>query len=99
MKKIRFYLRWISLGALWFFALVLVGWTLWEKDGFWDYRALQGRKVAVLEEKAMLQAKNRELSRQVGRLRDDYEYLEAVAREQLGMIPLHAQIYLLGDRE
>lgn len=98
MKKIVFYLRWTVLGALWFLALTLAGWTLWEKDGFWDYRKLQGQKAAVLEERELLKEKNREFARQVRRLQEDREYMEAVAREQLGMLPLHAQVYLFGER-
>lgn len=99
MKTIQIYVRTLFLVSLWCIALFLVVWAVWEKDGFIDYWNLQDQKASILEEKALLKDKNRELSRRVQRLQEDRAYMEAVAMEQLKMIPLNARIYLFGEKE
>lgn len=85
--------------GLWLFLLVFAGRTLLGPDGFLDYQALLEQHRALIQEKEALERENRDLVRRVWRLQEDWVYIEAVAREQLSMVPPNALIYRFDEAQ
>lgn len=90
MQKILFYGLWVVMGILGIRTLV-------GSDGWLEYQALLERHRGLLHEKEALERENRNLSRRVLRLQEDWVYIDAVAREQLSMVPANALVYRFGE--
>nr|WP_303649819.1 septum formation initiator family protein [Desulfobotulus pelophilus] len=85
------------LYALWVAVAAFGARTLLGTDGFVDYNALRQQHQMLLDEKKSLAVRNAELNRRVWRLQEDWVYIEAVARRQLGMVPEHAKVYMFRE--
>jgi cell division protein FtsB len=69
-----------------FVALLLAVWLIFGRHGLLDLDKMQKeneRFVAVIKE---LKEKNKLLAAEIRRLREDREYLESVARKELGLV-------------
>ncbi|TYT74429.1 FtsB family cell division protein [Desulfobotulus mexicanus] len=86
MKLMIFY-------GLWLFICVFGAYALLGTDGYFDYRQLMSQHAGIKEDKRVLEAERADLLRRVHRLQNDWKYIEAVAREQLLMVPEHAMVY------
>ena len=74
----------ISLCIVTLFAMLLF--SLFSDKGLSDYFELKGERDRLVLENIQLKEKNDELYRAIERLRNDPEYIESVARKELGMI-------------
>ena len=74
----------ISLCIVLLFAMLLF--SLFSDKGLSDYFALKTERDRLVLENIRLKEKNDELYRTIERLRNDPEYIESVARKELGMI-------------
>lgn len=66
--------------------LVLVGLILFGQNGYRDYVRLKAQKNALVMENRTAEEENRLLRHRVDRLQDDDQYIEYIARKELGMI-------------
>ena len=85
------YLSWISI--LSFVALLLLAWVSFGKHGLLDLykmRKEQERCLTILDD---LKEKNRLLTAEIRRLREDPRYFESVARKELGLVRENEIIY------
>ncbi len=84
-------------------ACVVLIFTLWVvifgHKGFVDFNHLRIEKETLVEENKKLQEENVDLYREVERARNDPEYIENVAREELGMIGKDEVIFKFKDKE
>ena len=88
-------LNWILLGGAGLFACFMVGVILFAENGFLDYRRLQAKNNAVVQENTRMQQENMEMYRLVKRLKEDLSYIEHVARKDLGMVGRNEQVFTL----
>ena len=63
-----------------------LGQIVFGNQGFFDLRQLQHKLATLKKENTKLEEKNQELYRTVQRLKNDPEYLEHIARQELQMI-------------
>ena len=63
-----------------------LGQIVFGNQGFFDLQQLQSELATLKEENAKLKQKNQTLYRTVQRLKNDPEYIEHVARQELQMI-------------
>jgi cell division protein FtsB len=73
--------------------LALVGLILFGEDGYFDYRRLEAQKDAQIMKNAAAEQENSLLRRQVSRLETDRDYIEHIARKELGMIAKDEIVY------
>lgn len=73
----------LATGAL---LLVLLGMSLLADNGAFDLYRLKGQRDRLQEVNAALVRENARLLRQIDRLQNDPEFLETIARRELGMI-------------
>ena len=74
----------ISICIVILFAMLLF--SLFSDKGLSDYFELKSERDRLVIENIRLKEKNDELYRTIERLRNDPEYIESVARKELGMI-------------
>ena len=74
----------ISICIVTLFAMLLF--SLFSDKGLSDYFTLKSERDRLVMENIRLKEKNDELYRTIERLRNDPEYIESVARKELGMI-------------
>lgn len=74
----------LSLAGLALFSLLLF--IVFGDYGLADYNLLRQERDRLLLKNAQLEAENRSLYRQIERLKTDLDYIENVARQELGMI-------------
>jgi cell division protein FtsB len=74
----------ISICIIALFAMLLF--SLFSDKGLSDYFELKSERDRLVIENIQLKEKNDELYRTIERLRNDPEYIESVARKELGMI-------------
>ena len=74
----------VSICIVTLFAMLLF--SLFSDKGLSDYFELKSEKDRLVLENIRLKEKNDELYRTIERLRNDPEYIESVARKELGMI-------------
>jgi len=75
------------------FAVLLFVWLTFGPNGLLDLRKMQKQKEesgVVIEE---MKEKNKELIAEIRRLRGDPQYLESVARKELGLVRENEVIY------
>jgi len=77
-----------AVGLIWLVGLILFG-----GNGFFDYTRLTEKKELLIQQNKKTEEDNRLLERQVRRLSDDYDYIEYVARKDLGMVAPDEIIY------
>ncbi len=68
------------------FLLAFVGVVFFSQNGYIDYRELQAEKAALKEENQNKYADIRCLRRQTSRLKNDWTYLEHIARTEFGLV-------------
>lgn len=76
-----------------FVALLLAVWLIFGRQGLLDLYKMQKeneRSLAVIKE---LEEKNKLLAAEIRRLRGDRQYLESVARKELGLVKDNEIIY------
>jgi cell division protein FtsB len=89
-----------SLIALPVLAL-LVGWLGFGERGFIHLYRMEGERKVFLEKISLLEKENQRLLEEIDRLRSDREYMETVARRELGMVKENEILYRFekkGDR-
>ena len=85
----------IYIFAFCFVALLLAVWLIFGRHGLLDLYKMQKeneRSLAVIKE---LEEKNKLLAAEIRRLREDRQYLESVARKELGLVKDNEIIYRL----
>lgn len=85
------YFAYISILA--FVAVLLLAWVSLGRHGLIDLYKMQKEKEEYLAIIRDLKEKNRLLAAEIRRLREDKEYLESVARKELGLIKDNEIIY------
>ncbi|NVM25024.1 MAG: septum formation initiator family protein [Desulfobacterales bacterium] len=85
------YFAYISI--LSFVAVLLLAWISPGRHGLIDLYKMQKEKEEYLAIIRDLKEKNRLLAAEIRRLREDKEYLESVARKELGLIKDNEIIY------
>ena len=76
-----------------FAAVLLLAWVSFGRHGLIDLYEMQKEKEEYLAIIRDLKEKNRLLTAEVRRLREDKEYFESVARKELGLIKENEIIY------
>ncbi len=66
--------------------LLILGYTVLGEHGLVRLVRSQKQKNALLEDKQRLESENAELKKEIDRLQNDPDYIERVAREELGMV-------------
>lgn len=79
--------------------LGLVGLILFGQNGYIDYLRLKDQNNALIMENKAGEEENLRLRRQVTRLQDDTDYIEYIARKELGMIASDEIIYKFQQQE
>jgi len=74
----------LSLVIVLLFSLLLF--IMFSDSGLADLFKLRSEKDRLLQENAMLKRENLTLYRTIERLKNDPEYIESIARKELGMI-------------
>ena len=74
----------LSLVILLMFSTLLF--ILFGDKGFFDYRQLLRENSRLVERNQKLETKNLLLYREIDRLKNDLDYIENIARHELGMI-------------
>ncbi|MGM0453908.1 MAG: FtsB family cell division protein [Thermodesulfobacteriota bacterium] len=69
-----------------FLLCLYLGQIVFGNQGFFDLRQLQRELATLKKENAKLEKKNQALYRTVQRLKNDPEYIEHIARQELQMI-------------
>lgn len=78
-QKLLFYFIMISILSLFF--LIILG-----DNGLIDYHRLKKERDALVEENQNIQQEIQSVSIEIDRAKNDPEYIEAIARQELGMI-------------
>jgi len=93
--KKNYYLTYILI--LSFVAFLLLAWLGLGQHGLIDLYKMQkekGRYLAIIND---LKEKNRILTAEIRRLREDPKYFESVARRELGLVKANEIIYRFGQ--
>ncbi len=70
-----------------FFVLIaMVGLILFSDKGFMDMKRLLSVKAAIEGRNVEIDRENKEIERKISRLKEDAEYIENIARQELGMV-------------
>ena len=81
-----------SLLALLFFGLI-IGWLGFGEHGFIHLYRMEEERQAYVEKIRELERKNQELLKEIHLLRNDKEYIESLARRELGLIKDNEILY------
>lgn len=74
--------------------IVASGWVVFAPgSGLYHYHRLQGEIQRLAAKNDELQARNRELSREIDRLQHDDAYIENLARQKYGMLKKNEMVY------
>lgn len=73
--------------------------SLYGDGGFYDLRRLQDKGDRMVQENNRLEEENRRLLRQVNRLKTDPEYVEDMARKDLGMVGEDEMVFTFEDAD
>jgi len=74
----------LSLAIIGMFVLLLI--AVFGDKGAADLMQLNQKKTLLMKQNAQLEKENIELYREIDRLENDLEYIESVARQELGMV-------------
>lgn len=87
----------IIIGAACVF-LGLMAAILFSKNGYLSLQRLEKERQALIEENEKIDAENLKMFRTIKRLKHDPEYIESVARQELGMTGKDEIILKFKDR-
>lgn len=76
----------LKLTLLIFFLGLIIGWLGFGERGFIHLYKMDKEREAYLEKIGELEQENQSLLEEIRRLRSDKEYIESVARSELGLI-------------
>jgi cell division protein FtsB len=85
----------LLLGLL--FILLVASWLAFGDRGFIYLYKMDQERQEHLERIQKLELANKELKDEIDRLRDDREYIEAIARKELGLVKKNEVIYRFTD--
>ncbi|TFG90379.1 MAG: septum formation initiator family protein [Syntrophobacterales bacterium] len=77
--------------------IIMVLLIIFGDRGLVDYRTLMEKQVALEEANESIIIENNELKREIGLLKGDVRYIEAVARRELGMVKQGDRVYQFID--
>ncbi len=77
--------------------IIMVLLTIFGDKGLMDYRTLKEKQVTLEEANESIISENRDLKREIGLLKGDVRYIEAVARRELGMVKQGDRVYQFID--
>ncbi|MBF0100962.1 MAG: septum formation initiator family protein [Desulfobacterales bacterium] len=72
---------------------------IYGNNGWRDLYRLSEKRDQIIEDSIRLNRENKELSRIIHRLRNDHDYIEYIAREELGMIRSDEMILIFNEQE
>jgi len=86
---------------LWPLALVvlLLGFALFGERGIMHMLKLTGQKAVLSEKLAVFETHNEELRAEISALRNDRNYIERIARTELGMVRDGELVFQFTDRK
>ncbi len=87
----------IAFALLVLFNFILV--IIFGDNGLVDLHLLRREKENIVRKNELLQKKNMTLFREIDRLKHDPQYIENVARQELGMIGKDELIFKLKDKD
>jgi cell division protein FtsB len=90
--------RWV-FGTATLIAAVIVGLAVFGATGLRHYRRLTAEAEALVAQNRVLSEENRRLTEEVKRLKHDADYLEKVARDQLGHVKPGETVFLVPTRD
>lgn len=86
-----------------FITLLLLGlviaWLGFGKGGFMRLYRMEKERQAYIDKIRHLEKANQELLEQIDRLREDQEYIESVARRELGLVKEDEIVYRFTNRQ
>jgi cell division protein FtsL len=77
--------------------LVIIFLAVFGKNGLLDVNNLMAEKEKLVERNRALEEENNLLVKEIGLLKNDKRYVEAVARKELGMVAADEIIYMVED--
>ncbi len=77
----------------------ITGWLAFGERGFLHLYRMERERLEYVERIENLEAANRELMDQIRRLSEDDDYIESVARKELGMVRENEVIYRFSEEE
>ena len=80
-KRQRIFLYLATMAIISLFFLIILG-----DNGFLDLNTLKKQRNTLVEENQKIQQEITSLSTEIDRVKNDPDYIEAVARQELGMI-------------
>ena len=83
----------IGLAAAVVFLLALIVGVVYSQNGYVDYKALQQKKAALVEENNQARGEIWRLRREATRLKNDVAYIEYIARTEFGMGDTNDVVY------
>ncbi len=81
------------------FLAFIVAWLAFGERGFLHLYRMEKERREYIDRIRKLEADNRELMDQIKRLREDEDYIESVARKELGMVRDNEVIYRFREDE
>lgn len=66
--------------------IAMIGLIFFSDKGIMDMKSLLSVKAEVEERNAEIDRENKEIARKINRLKKDPEYIESIARHELGMV-------------
>ena len=82
MTKTQIILLSISIPLL----IALLVYIVFSKDGYFDMALLKQEQGQLVQKNERLLRENAALRNEINRLKNDYDYIESIARHELGMI-------------
>ncbi|OQY05487.1 MAG: hypothetical protein B6I22_07315 [Desulfobacteraceae bacterium 4572_123] len=82
MSKIQKKFMMLTALALFAFSLVII----FDDNGFVDLRKIRKQRDEIIKQNEHVRDTNRDLYREIDRLKNDTEFIENIARQELGMI-------------
>jgi cell division protein FtsB len=77
--------------------IIMVLLIIFGDRGLMDYRTLKEKQATLEEANESIISENRDLKREIGLLKGDVRYIEAVARRELGMVKQGDRVYQFID--
>ncbi|MBW2559581.1 MAG: septum formation initiator family protein [Deltaproteobacteria bacterium] len=77
--------------------IIMVLLIIFGDRGLMDYRTLREKQVTLEEANECTVNENKDLKKEIGLLKSDVRYIEAVARRELGMVKQGDRVYQFID--
>lgn len=85
----------LAIGAL----LVILMFVIYGKKGLMDVHALRQQRDRLIERNEVLNRENLVLYREIDRLKHDPLYIEAIARQELGLVGKNEMIFKFPEQK